>query len=104
MYLGLEFYIQSTLRCESSIKNVRFVASCVVIFILGLVWYLEEADSFFMNIDSSVSAKAVYILSALLFFIELLLQKLRTRDYQELITNVLLTLMKPLMLAGGIES
>jgi hypothetical protein len=72
--------------------------------LLGLVWYLDETDEPILDIDSNQMALTVYILSFFIFIVEIIFSFLRKRDFLELMTTLLLILMKPLLLVGGLES
>ncbi|TNV84489.1 hypothetical protein FGO68_gene10963 [Halteria grandinella] len=103
LQLGIDAYISSKIRSKAGL-GIRQVISGVLLTLLGFVWYFDETDEPFIEIDANQMAQTVYYLSAVVFLVEVIFAFLRRRDLQDLMTTLLLTLIKPLMLVGGIES
>lgn len=103
LFFGLEMYISTKIRSKAGLR-IRLVVSGVILTLLGLVWYLDETEEPKIEIDPNQMAQTVYYFSALVILIEIIFAFLRRRDLQDLMATILLALMKPLMLVGGIES
>jgi TRAP-type C4-dicarboxylate transport system permease small subunit len=103
---SLEYLVSNEVRREQEKIDARIYCSVASLALLGFIWYLEEADESIdlLDIDSTFCAKILYIGSALVAIMEIILSFIVKRNLIELMTALVFTILKPLMLLGGVDS